>query len=256
MNSVRVIPRLDIKGPNLVKCIHLEGLRVIGDPKEYAKRYYEAGADEILFVDIVASLYRRNSILDLVQAVAKDVFIPMTVGGGLRTIEDIRQALRAGADKVAINTAAVQNPAFLREAVQVFGSQCIVLNVEYMMSYEKRIEVFTDCAREKTNLLALDWIKQALDLGVGEILLASIEKEGTGLGYDLDFIATVTEMSPVPVIAFGGAGNAAHVIDAVKVAHADAVSMAGILHYNKTTLPTLKHQMAQAGIPVREEVSA
>jgi imidazole glycerol-phosphate synthase subunit HisF len=252
LKNIRIIPRLDIKSGNLVKGIHLEGLRVLGDPKVFAKQYYEQGADEILFIDIVASLYRRNNILDIVKRVSEHVFIPMTVGGGIRSVDDVQQVLRSGADKIAINTAAIERPALLREIAESFGSQCLVLNVEYMTSYERRVEVFTNNGRERSSIDALDWVKQALDLGIGEILLTSIQQEGTFKGYDLEFIATVSELSPVPVIACGGAGSVQDVVQAVQLGHADAVCMAGLLHYNRATLAQLRDGLSDAGVDVRQ----
>ena len=205
MIPTRLIARLDIKGPNVVKGVRLEGLRVVGKPDVLAGRYYEQGADEILFVDIVASLYGRNNILGVVERVAREVFIPMTVGGGIRTIEDISAALRVGADKVAINTAGVRRPVLLREAAERFGSQCIVLNLEAKRRGPGQWEALTDNGRETTGRDALAWVEEAQSLGVGEVLVTSVDQEGTRKGFDLDLIAEVRRRVRVPVIACGGA---------------------------------------------------
>src|SRR3989344_4585388 len=179
MKTVRIIPRLDIKGPHVVKGIHLEGLRVIGDPSNLAYKYYRDGADEILYLDIVASLYERNFDFDLLKSVSKKIFIPKTVGGGVRSINDINNALRAGADKIAINTFAVHHPEFITEAVHKFGSQCIALSVEAKKTNDGHWETYTDGGREKTGVDSISWIKKAISLGAGEIIITSIDQDGT-----------------------------------------------------------------------------
>jgi len=180
--NLRIIPRLDIKGQNLVKGIHLEGLRVLGKPERFARYYYEQGADELLYVDIVASLYGRNNLLAIIERTAREIFIPLTVGGGLRSIEDIRNALRAGADKVAINTAAVRCPGFLREAAQKFGSSTVVLSIEAIKQPSGNYEAYTDNGRERAGLDVFEWAMRGVELGAGEILVTSVDREGTGLG--------------------------------------------------------------------------
>jgi len=252
-HSVRVIARLDIKGPNLVKGVHLEGLRIIGDPSERARRYYEQGADELLYMDIVASLYGRNNLTDIVERTAKDLFIPLTVGGGVRSLEDIKTLLRAGADKVAINTAAIKNPEFIREAASRFGSQCIVVSIEAQRKGPGQWEAFTDNGRERTGRDAFAWALQACELGAGELLLTSIEQEGTAKGYDLELTRRVSEAVPIPVIACGGAGSVEHVSAAVLEGKADAVTVAHVLHYDKCRVGDIKRHMAGKGIPVRSE---
>jgi imidazole glycerol-phosphate synthase subunit HisF len=247
---VRIISRLDIKPPNLVKGIHLEGFRVIGDPAEHAVRYYQQGADELLYVDIVASLYGRNSIIDLVERTAAQIYVPLTVGGGIRSVQDIHKLLRAGADKVAVNTAAVGNPGFITEAAKIFGSQCIVVSIEAIRRADGTWEAFTDNGREHTGLDAVAWAKRAVELGAGEILLTSVDKEGTRKGFDLDLIAAVGPRLPVPVIACGGAGAVDHVAAAVH-AGADAIAVAGLLHYKMETVASLKQGLAERGIDVR-----
>ncbi len=181
MQAVRVIPRLDIKGPNLVKGIHLEGLRVLGKPEDFAQYYYEQGADELLFMDVVASLYERNSLHDIISQTAKKIFIPLTVGGGLRTIEDIKNVLRAGADKVSLNTAAIKNPQIIRDASRKFGSSTIVVAIEAIKEADGTYRAYTDNGREHTGVEVVSWAKQVEELGAGEIIITSVDKEGTGM---------------------------------------------------------------------------
>jgi cyclase len=252
-HSVRVIARLDIKGPNLVKGIHLEGLRVIGDPSERARRYYEQGADELLYMDIVASLYGRNNLTDIVERTAKDLFVPLTVGGGVRTLEDVKTLLRAGADKVAINTAAIKNPEFICEAASRFGSQCIVVSIEAQRRGPGQWEALTDNGRERTGRDAFTWALQACELGAGELLMTSVDQEGTAKGYDVELTRRVSEAVPIPVIACGGAGAVDHVAQAVLEGKADAVTVAHVLHYDKCRVSDIKRHMAGKGIPVRSE---
>jgi imidazole glycerol-phosphate synthase subunit HisF len=227
----RIIPRLDIKGPNLVKGVHLEGLRVLGKPEDFARRYYEQGADELLFMDVVASLYERNSLLDIVKRTADEIFIPLAVGGGLRTLDDIRTVLRAGADKVTLNTAAIRRPELIREAAGRFGSSTIVISIEAILRPDGKYEAYTDNGREKTGLDAVEWAVRAAELGAGELVVTSIDREGTGRGYDLDLIRRIAPSVSIPVIASGGAGKAADVGDAL-MAGAAAVAIASVLHYN------------------------
>ncbi len=229
---VRVIPRLDIKGPNLVKGVHLEGLRVLGKPERFARFYYEHGADELLFMDVVASLYGRNSLLAIVERTSREIFVPLGVGGGLRTIDDIRTVLRAGADKVAINTAAVRRPEFIREAARTFGSSTIVISVEAIRHRDGTWEAYTDNGREKTGLDAVQWAVRAAELGAGELLVTAVHMEGTGQGYDLELTRRIAQAVPIPVIACGGAGSVSHVAAVVVDGMADAVCLASMLHYN------------------------
>ncbi|MBI3616073.1 MAG: imidazole glycerol phosphate synthase subunit HisF [Candidatus Omnitrophica bacterium] len=229
--SIRIIPRLDIKGPNVVKGVHLEGLRVMGVPELFAAQYYQDGADELIYIDVVASLYGRNSLDEVVRRAAQNIFIPLTVGGGIRTIDDIRRLLRAGADKVAINTAAIKNPKLIQEAARAFGSQCIVLYIEAKKRGPGRYECLTDNGRESTGCDVFEWVRQAVHLGAGEILLTSIDQEGTGKGYDLELTAEVAQRVDVPVIASGGAGAPEHIRDAVLLGKADAVCAASVFHY-------------------------
>ncbi len=249
--KIRFIPRLDIKGPNLIKGIHLEGLRVIGDPKEFARRYYEQGADELLYVDVVASLYGRNSLHDIVKLTASDVFVPLTVTGGIRSTDDVREILRAGADKVGINTAATKRPELIREVARKFGSQCMVLSIEAKRIAPGRWEVYADNGRERTGLDVIEWAQRGVELGAGEILLTSVDREGTREGFDCDLVAAVSSLVPVPVIASGGMGKTSDVEKVVREGKADAVSMADVLHYGRLTLPEIKRAAAQAGLDVR-----
>lgn len=232
MNHIRIIPRLDIKGPNLVKGIHLEGLRVLGKPEAFARYYYENGADELFFQDTVASLYDRNSLHDIITKTAKEIFIPLTVGGGLRSIDDIRNVLRAGADKVAINTAAIKNPRFIREASRKFGSSTIVIAIEAIKDIDGKYLAFMDNGREYTGLEVVTWAQKAEELGAGEIVITSVDKEGTGEGYDLDLIKSVSEAVSIPVIAHGGASTPENVVQAILFGKADAIAIASILHYS------------------------
>ena len=252
MPHTRVVARLDIKAPNLIKGIRLEGLRKLGDPNEFARRYYEMGVDELLYMDIVASLYERNSLTDVVQYTAQNIFIPFTVGGGLRSIEDIEAVLRAGADKVAINTAAIRRPELISEAARRFGSQCIVLSVEAKhRSTTEGWEAYTDNGREHTGRDVLEWTREAVGLGAGEILLTSVDLEGTRNGMDTALISAVSENVNVPVIASGGAGEPAHLVDAVQMG-ADAVAIADMLHYERASLSDIHRALRQHGISVRE----
>lgn len=230
----RIIARLDIKGDNLVKGIHLEGLRVLGKPEDYARYYYESGADELMFMDVVASLYNRNSLRDIISRVAREIFIPLTVGGGLRNIDDIRMALRSGADKVSLNTAAVANKHFVSEASRIFGSSNIVACIEAIKQPDGSYLAYTDNAREHTGLEVVKWARELQELGAGEIMVTSVDNEGTGQGYDLELIRQVSSAVAIPVIAHGGAGKLGHFKDLFHDTNADAVAVASMLHYNRS----------------------
>lgn len=235
--TLRIIPRLDIKGPNLVKGIHLEGLRVLGKPETFARMYYASGADELLYIDAVASLYGRNNLLETIERTSSELFIPLCVGGGLRSVNDVRDVLRAGADKVAINTAAVENPELIRETANVFGSSTIVVSIHAKKRPDGSFEALTDYGRENTGMDAFEWALRATELGAGELLITSIDREGTGKGFECDFVRRVSEAVPVPVIACGGAGSPDHILEVVQKGKADAVSMASILHYTAVMQP-------------------
>jgi len=230
--NIRIIPRLDIKGPNLVKGIHLEGLRVLGKPQDFADYYYKHGADELIYQDAVASLYGRNSLLDIIERTATRIFIPLTVGGGLRSVDDIRTVLRAGADKVSINTAAVARPELVTESVLAFGSSTIVVSIEAIKNPDGTYETYVDYGRESTGLDAVEWASRAVELGAGELLVTSIDRDGTGKGYDLELTRQIAEAVSVPVIALGGAGKLEDIYDVIHVGRTDAVSLASMLHYD------------------------
>jgi len=252
MKKTRLLARLDIKGENLIKGIHLEGLRVIGSPNEHAMKYYQQGADELIYMDCVASLYGRNSLGEIVQEAARNVFVPMTVGGGIRTTDDAMSLLRFGADKVAVNTSAVANPKLITDISRRFGSQCMVLSIEAKQVGSGRWEVYTDNGRERTGLDVVEWAKQGVALGAGEILLTSVDREGTRKGYDVQLIRAVTSEVSVPVIASGGMGKPEHGIDAVQQGGADAIAMADILHYKRSTIGDIRSAAEAAGIEVRK----
>ncbi|MDK3155386.1 imidazole glycerol phosphate synthase cyclase subunit [Kamptonema cortianum] len=249
--NVRLIARMDIKGPNLIKGVHLEGLRVIGNPQEYALRYYEAGADEIIYMDIVASLYGRNNLSDIVRKAAQDIFIPLTVGGGIRSLDDVSTLLKAGADKVAINTAAISRPALITEVSRRYGSQCMVLSVEAKRTAPGRWEAYTDNGREKTGRDVVEWVRQAQELGAGEIMLTSVDQEGTRKGFDVALTRAVAEAVTIPVIASGGMGTLNHLTEVIESGFADAVAMADVLHYKRIALEDIRRHTLERGLPVR-----
>lgn len=229
--NIRIIPRLDIKGTNLVKGIHLEGLRVLGQPADFARAYYAEGADELLFVDIVASLYQRNQLLPLILDTAKEMYIPLTVAGGLRSLDDIRNVLRAGADKAALNTAAIRNPDLISEAALAFGSSTVVVSIEAKKMAHGGYEAYTDCGRERTGREVTAWAIEAERRGAGEILITSIDREGTGSGFDLELTRMITGAVSVPVVASGGAGRTEDVTTVIAQADVSGVAVASVLHY-------------------------
>ena len=231
MKTIRIIPRLDIKGPNLVKGIHFEGLRVLGNPNDYAKEYYKSFADELMYVDVVASLYERNSLSNIISQTAKEIFIPLTVAGGLRSLDDIVNVLKSGADKVSLNTAAIKNPQLIREASLTFGASTIVVSIEAIKQSDGSYLAYTDNGREYTGLDVLEWAQKVDDLGAGEIIISSVDKEGTADGFDIELTKMISDAVSVPVIAHGGAGSISDIIDVIKIGRADAVSIASILHY-------------------------
>ncbi len=251
-NRFRLISRLDIKGPNLIKGIHLEGLRVIGNPQIYAQKYYEQGADELIYMDTVASLYNRNNLTEILQNTAKDVFIPITAGGGIRSIEDVKSVLRSGADKVAINTAAIKNPSLITEVAKKYGSQCMVLSVEAKRITSGKWEAYTDNGRQTTGLDAIDWMKKGIDLGAGEILLTSVDMEGTRKGFDLDLYEKISSLISVPIIASGGYGKPEHLTELTNKTTVDAVAFADSIHYNRSTMLDIRNHAKSIHLPVRE----
>lgn len=252
MSNLRIIPRLDIKGPNLIKSIRLEGLRVVGDPHDHALAYYNAGADELLYMDVVASLYGRNNLSDIISSAARNVFIPITVGGGIRSVDDVRQILRSGADKVAINTAAIARPELVTEVANRFGSQAMVLSIEAKQVGTHRWEAYTDNGRERSGLDVLQWVKRGVDLGAGEVLITAIDREGTRTGFDIDLLRSISSSVSVPVIASGGMGSMDHFIEAATDGLVDAVSMADILHYKRMTIDQIRSAALAENLSVRK----
>jgi len=232
MRYVRIIPRLDIKGLNLVKGVHLEGLRILGKPERFARYYYEQGADELLYLDVVASLYGRNNLLEIVEKTSREIFIPLTVGGGIRSIEDIRTVLRAGADKIALNTAAIKRPELINEAANHFGMSTIVISIEAKKMPDGSYEAYIDNGRERTGIEVFSWAKEVSERGAGEILITSIDREGTGDGFDLELVGKIAKSVPVSVISCGGAGKIDDIYDALTKSESDAVALASILHYD------------------------
>jgi len=256
MSNARLIARLDIKGPNLIKGVCLEGLRVIGPPQERARKYYIQGADELLYMDAVASLYGRNHLGDIISQAAQDIFVPITVGGGIRSVEDVKQILRLGADKVAVNTAAVANPRLITNIAERFGSQCMVLSVEAKQVGPERWEAFTENGRERSGRDALDWVKEGVSLGAGEVLLTSVDREGTRKGFDISLVQAVSSAVSVPVIASGGMGCVEDLTEVVLKGGADAVAMADILHYDRVSINEIRDQARSCGVNVRNYVQS
>ena len=251
----RIIPCLDVDNGRVVKGVQFVDIRDAGDPVEVAKRYDEQGADEITFLDITASSDDRETMVHVVEEVAGQVFIPLTVGGGIRTVEDIRRMLNAGADKVGINTAAVFNPEFVREAAEKFGSQCIVVAIDAKCVSEeseaKRWEIFTHGGRKPTGIDAVEWAKKMVDYGAGEILLTSMDRDGTKIGFDLELTRAISDAVSVPVIASGGVGTLDHLAEGVTKGKADAVLAASIFHFGEFTIEQAKHAMQAKGVEVR-----
>ena len=249
----RIIPCLDVDNGRVVKGVQFVDIRDAGDPIEIARRYDEQGADELTFLDITASHEDRETMVHVVEEVAGQVFIPLTVGGGIRKVEDIRRMLNAGADKVAINTAAVHNPEFVKEAAEKFGSQCIVVAIDakQVSDKPKRWEIFTHGGRKPTGIDAIEWAQKMVAYGAGEILLTSMDRDGTKKGFDLDLTHAISDAVSVPVIASGGVGDLDHLVEGVKQGHADAVLAASIFHFAEYTIEEAKRRMAANGIEVR-----
>ena len=251
MKKIRLIGRLDIKGPNLIKGVHFEGLRVIGDPKKYALQYYLDGIDELIYMDTVATLYGRNNLLEFVKEIGKNIFIPMTVGGGIRSVDDVYNFLSAGADKVAVNTAAVNKPEIIKEISKRFGSQCLVVSIEAKHKSENQWEVYTNNGREKTGKDVVSWAKEVQQLGAGEILLTSIDQDGTQKGFDLNLISNVKKNISIPLIASGGMGKKEDMIDVINDCDIDTVALATVLHKNKYSVRELKKILKSKNFNVR-----
>jgi len=248
---IRIIPRLDIKGTNLIKGIQLEGLRVVGDPAEFAHKYYEAGADELIYSDIVASLYGRNNLLEKKKKTAAHIFIPLTVGGGIRSVDDVDILLRSGADKISVNSAAIQRPKLIAEIASKFGSQCCVVEIQAKSVGQGRWVALFENGRENSGRDVIAWACEAVELGAGEILVTSIDRDGTRSGMDLDLINNISSRIHVPVIASGGVGKASDICNAASSTMADAVAIGGILHFGRSTIQQLKSEIGEKGVDVR-----
>tara|TARA_Y100001958_G_scaffold157969_1_gene154492 strand:- start:331 stop:1089 length:759 start_codon:yes stop_codon:yes gene_type:complete len=248
---LRIIARLDVKNSNLIKSINLEGLKVIGDPNTFAKKYYEDGADELIFMDLVASLYNRNSLHSIIKKASENIFIPLTVGGGIRSVDDALKIFDSGADKIAVNTAAVKNPKLIYNLAKRFGSQAIVISIEAKKKTDKSWEVYIESGREQTGIEVESWVKKITDLGGGEILLTSIDQEGTGKGFDEGLIKNVTGKTNIPVIASGGFGKLEDVESGVINSKADAIAIADAIHYEKLTLRQIRDKAINLGLNVR-----
>ena len=254
-DKVRLIARLDVKDENLVKGIQYEGLRKLGSPHDFAVRYYRQGVDELLYLDTVASLYGRNNLGDILKQTTQDVFIPITAGGGLRSVQDVQAVLQAGADKAAINTAALKRPQLICEVAEAFGSQCMVLSVQAkrrdLTNAFAGWEAYYDNGREHSGRDVLEWVREAAKLGAGELLVTSVDCEGFQKGMDLELISAVSAAVDLPVIAAGGAGSCRDLVKAAQ-SGANAVAAASILHYGKTTVMEMKHALLKADIEVRQ----
>jgi len=249
----RIIPCLDVDRGRVVKGVNFVGLRDAGDPVEVAKRYNEEGADEITFLDITATHEDRGTIVDIVKEVAKEVFIPLTVGGGIRELNDIYRLLDAGCDKVSINSAAIKNPPFITEGAKRFGSQCIVVAIDAKRVGEGRWNIFTHGGRKDTGIDAIEWAKEAYDRGAGELLVTSMDSDGTKAGFDNELNRKISEVAPIPIIASGGAGTMKHIEEAFTIGNADAALAASIFHFKEIDIMDLKRYLKSRNIPVRLE---
>ncbi len=250
--NIRLITKLEVKSPNVIKGIQLEGLRVVGKPSHLAKKYYEEGIDEIIYIDIVASLFERKQIIETVKEAAESIFIPLVVGGGIRTLNDIETALSHGADKVALNTAAISDPSIIREASHKFGSQCIVSSIEAKKRSNEWIAL-TDNGRQVSEKNVLEWAQKVEELGAGEILLTSIDKDGVKKGFDIDLYRDVSDLVKIPVIACGGAGEPGHIKDLLDKANIDAICCSSIFHFNKFSISYVKDFLIKSGYNLRKE---
>ncbi|MCB0974148.1 MAG: imidazole glycerol phosphate synthase subunit HisF [Actinobacteria bacterium] len=251
MLGIRIVPCLDVDEGRVVKGVNFVGLRDAGDPVELAARYDREGADEVVFLDITASSDQRDTIIDVVERTAERVFIPLTVGGGIRSVDDIRRLLRAGADKCSLNTAAVDNPDLVREAANVFGSQCVVVAIDAKARPDGGWEVVTHGGRTWTGLDALDWASRVVELGAGELLVTSMDRDGTRDGYDLALLAALRERVDVPIVASGGVGTLDHLYEGAAIGHADALLAASIFHFGDHTVGEAKRYLAERNVTVR-----
>jgi len=254
MLKKRIIPCLDIREGRVVKGINFLNIRDAGDPVEWAKKYDQDGADELVFLDITATSDNRDILINIVEKVSDEIFIPFTVGGGIRSIEDMRKILKAGADKVSINTACVKNPNLIKEGALNYGSQCIVIAVDVKREKDS-FKVYIKGGRERTDIDAIEWCKKVEDLGAGELLITSMDKDGTKDGYDLELLKKITSLVNIPVIASGGCGKLSHLYDAIEIGGASAVLAASIFHYGEFTIPETKKYLESKGVNIREYIS-
>ena len=252
MRSLRLVARLDIKGPNLIKGVNLEGLKIIGEPNQFALNYYRNGIDELIFMDVVASLYGRNQLGETIKKATKDIFIPITVGGGIRSISDAAEALRLGADKIAVNSAAIKNHRLINNLANKFGSQSIVLSVEAKKIKKNYWEAYSNNGRERSGLNAIDWIKKGTENGAGEVLLTSVDNEGTRKGFDVDLITAAMKVTQVPIILSGGMGKANHMFEVVKKTGIEALAIADVFHTNKLSVNDVRSAAINHGLNVRK----
>jgi len=252
MRPLRLVARLDIKGSNLIKGVNLEGLKIIGEPNKYALKYYENGIDELIFMDVVASLYGRNQLSEIIKKATKNIFVPITVGGGIRSVNDANDVLRFGADKIAINSAAIKNPNLIRNLANKFGSQSVVLSVEAKKIKTDFWEAYSNNGRERSGLNVIEWIKKGVANGAGEILLTSIDQEGTGKGFDINLVNAVMKVTKIPIILSGGMGKVEHMIDAVKKAGIEALAIADVFHTNKISVEEVRKAAISYDLNVRK----
>ena len=243
MRNIRVIPRLDVKGPNVINTIQLEGLRTVGSPNSLAKKYYEQGADELLIIDQVASLYQRDHLIDLIKIFVKEIFIPITVGGGIKSIEDARLILKSGADKIAINTAAIDKPNLISQLAEEFGRQCVVVSIPCKINENNIWQVYTHGGREKTGLEVIKWAHKAISLGAGELLVTSIDKDGLRGRFDLNLMKKFNEINKVPIIASGGLGKPSHSNDLIHISNCEAIAIADYLHMDRGKIEDIKNEL-------------
>ncbi|MBF0522463.1 MAG: imidazole glycerol phosphate synthase subunit HisF [Candidatus Omnitrophica bacterium] len=249
MNKIRIIARLDVKPPYVIKGVHFEGWRKMGKPEDLALKYYEQGADEIFYIDCVASLFRREIFYEYIQKTSQNIFVPFCVGGGIKTVDDVAKLLHHGADKVVMNTYAIQNPNLIRESAKVFGNQCVVVSIE-AKKWDGWWECYTDCGRIKTNKDAIEWAKEAQDLGAGEILLTAVDAEGRKKGFDIELMKNVSQAVSIPVVASGGAGNLEHIESVITQGQVDAVAVASVLHYDVLKIKEIKKHLESKNIEV------
>lgn len=251
MRNIRIIPRLDIKGDDVINTIQLEGLRKVGTPNLLAKNYYHQGADELLIIDQVASLYKRDHLIELIKKFVKEIFIPITVGGGIKSIEDARMILRSGADKIAVNTAAVEEPKLISRLAKEFGKQCVVVSIPCKLNENGSFEVFTNGGREKTSLEAIRWAEKAISLGAGELLVTSIDNDGLRNGYDLNLMKKFSAIEEVPIIASGGLGKLDHLVELLSISNCQGLSSADFLHTGRGKIMDIKNFLSKSNFAIR-----